>query len=434
MRRDARLSVALFALFVAVYGGVYMLWLSGHQAAYLAITRLWGIDTWDWPFFDLQGVLSWAECRRLGVDVLKANPCDPMNRPFNYGPALLYLPFGIRQTTVLGLAQSTAFLAALCFVLRPRSRRGFVLAAAAGLSTAVLFALERGNLDLSEFALVTLACGLSAYGLSGRMASYVLYFLGGAIKFYPFALLLLVLRERTSRALAFAGGFALLIVCYAATYWKTLVAVAASMPKLGYDEDTFGGSLLGTGLADEFGWPESAALAISVLAFAAAGAFATWLAVALRRGGMHLDFAKADTRHLLAGAVIVSFCFLVQTNITYRCIFLLLMLPGLADLRTHAPTKALRRIFALAVAGLMFCLWSECLRRGVELGLDAVAPDRDDDSAWNDFLSVFFVGREIVWWSLIATAVSIVLAFLRDSPLCAAASSFLAGAKTRPAA
>jgi hypothetical protein len=80
----------------------------------------------------------------------------------------------------------------------------------------------------------------------------------------------------------------------------------------------------------------------------------------------------------------------------------------------------------------MFCLWSECLRRGVELGLDTVAPDRDDGSAWNDFLYAFFVGREIVWWSLVATALSIVLAFLRDSP--AAASSFFAGAKTRPAA
>jgi hypothetical protein len=433
-RREALLGAALFVLLLAVYGGVYLLWLTGHEAAYLALTRAWGIDTWYWPFLDLHGVLSWAECHRRGIDVLRTNPCDVLGRPLNYGPPLLYLPFGLRHTTILGLTQSLLFLAALPFVLRPRTWRQWAVAAAASLSTATLFALERGNLDLSEFVLVALGCAFAGRGVLGRLLAYTLYFLGGVVKFYPFVLLLLVLRERIRLALALAAGFAVLIFCYAVHYWKALVAIAALMPKLSYEEDTFGATLLGFGLSDEFGWSRSFAIFISILAFAAASAFALWLASALRRGGRRLDFNDANMRHLLAGAVIIICCFVLQTNITYRAIFLLFLLPGLAELRADAGTKLVRRVFGWAIFALMFCLWSECLRRGLESGLDAVAPDREDDSAWNNLLVAFFVGREIVWWSLMATTFSVILVFLRDCPLGAVVFSRLARPRARPAA
>ena len=416
-RREVGLGAALFVLLLAVYGGLYLLWLSGHQSVYLALTRAWGIDTWSWPFLDLNGVLSWAECHRHGIDVLRSDPCDVLGRRLNYGPPLIYLPFGLRDTTRLGLTQSLLFLAALPFVLRPRTWREWAVAAAACLSTVTLFALERGNLDLSEFVLVAGAVALAGRGTGGRLASYALYYTGGTIKFYPFALFLTVLRERPRRALALGVAAVVLVFFCFAVYWRSLATIRALLPGFTYGADMFGASFLGNGLANKIAFSASIAHAVTAALYAVFGIFAFRLASAWLRREAPPDFATANGRTLLAGAIVMTGCFVLQANVEYRAIFLLFMLPGLHDLGAQAPSPRLRRVFRLAVASLLFCLWGELFRHGLEYRLDAMAPGRGTLSPASFVSYAFFVCWQLVWWWLMAVSLAIVLMFVRTSPL-----------------
>lgn len=424
-------GVGLFAITLGVFAGLYALWLSGHHETYVALTRFWGIDAWTRPFLDLSTVLSWGECQRLGVDILKTNPCGPIGGPLSYGPPLLALPFGVRDTTLIALPLSLAFLTALPLVLRPRSWEEWMIAVAASLSTATLFAVERCNLDLFEFLLVALSGPLTASGGTGRLFSYALYYLGGALKFYPFALLLLVLRERPRIALLLGALSAIAIAFYAWHYWSALAAIKSMLPQFEYDSDTFGAALLPYGLADELGFSDTFGLWAALVLFAGFGALALHLAVRWMRYGPAPDWNRANFHFLLAGAIVMAGCFVAQSNIDYRAIFLLFMLPGLFDLRNAAGMKFLKRTFGLAIWAVIFCMWGEFFRRALEKILNVIDPGRGDDSPWNIVSLAFFAGRELVWWGLMAVAFAVILVFVLTSPLGKAARAKFAGMRAK---
>lgn len=418
--------VGLFAVALGFFGSLYALWLAGQRDAYFGVTSFIGIDAWIRPFLDLEGVLSWGECHRLSFDVLKSNPCDPLHRLLNYGPPLIHLPLRARDAAVLGVAQALLFLGAVPLAIRPRSPGELAVAVAAILSTATLYAMERGNLDLFEFALIALTGPLFARGGAGPFCSYAVYYAAGAMKFYPFALLLMVLRERRRAALIAAALSALAIGAYAALYWPQLAAIASLLPQFEYDSDSFGAAALPFGLADLLGLPRFFGIGGMVLLLAGFGTLAIRLALRLSSAMTATDWDRAEFHYLLAGSIVMSGCFLLQTNIDYRAIFLLLMPGGLFVLRNRASAKPLRGTFSAAIAVLVFCLWSDFFRRGIDHALDRLAPDRSDNSLWDQLANAFFVGRELAWWWLMSVAVSIVLLFVLTSPLGAAATAWLA--------
>ncbi len=432
-RRSVAYGVGLFAVTLGVFAALYALWLTGHSDAYTALTNFWGIDAWDRPFLDLSGVLSWGECHRRGLDVLKANPCDPLGRLLNYGPPVLALPFAVRDTVALALPLDFAFLAALPFVLRPRSWGEWTVAVAASLSTATLFALERSNLDLFEFLLVALSGLLTASGPAGRFLSLILYYVGGVLKFYPFALLLLVLRERPKTALLLGALSAAAIGVYAWNYWPAFVAIKSLLPQFYYNSDTFGASLLPWGLADELGCSDTFGLLVALALYAGFGALALYLAVRWMRSGPAPDWNRANFHFLLAGAIVMVSCFVLQMNLDYRAIFLLFMPAGLFDLRNSVPGKFLKRFFGFAIGAAVFCLWGEFLRRALGKALDLIAPGRSDNSPLNMALTAFFVGRELVWWGLMAVAAAVILVFVLTSPLGRMARTKFAGVRMNSA-
>ena len=140
--------------------------------------------------------------------------------------------------------------------------------------------------------------------------------------------------------------------------------------------------------------------------------------------------------YLLAGCIVMAGCFLTQTNIDYRAIFLLLMLAGLFELKNVSNTKPLRRTFFFAIWVLLFCLWSDFFRRGIDSLLDWIAPNRPDPSDWDLVANAFFIGRELAWWWLMSVAAAFVLHFVRTSPSGRAVIAKLPGARpaTAPAA
>jgi hypothetical protein len=397
---------ALFAISLGVFAGVYLLWAGGHERAYLGLLRVWGIDAWDDPFLDLAGVLSWSECHRLGVDVFRTNPCDPLHRLFNYGPPLLVLPFSVRDTMWLGIGQVLAFLAVLPFVLRPRDAEQWAVALAATMSTATLFAVERANLDILEFLLIAAAGWLMMRGRCGRYGAYALYYAGGISKFYPFALLLQILRERPKIAAALAIAAVAAIGIYAAAIRQDLALIKANLPPFFYNCDTFGAFVLPYGLAAEWNIPLLGPC-LAIVLYGAFGVLAFVLSRRLMRSGLRLDGTRRNSHFLVTGAILMTACFATQTSLDYRAIFFLFMLAGLFDLRNAANEADLRWVFRLTIWGVLFCLWGEFFRRTL-------------DQVWHDATLpplVFFAGRELVWWSVVAVAAAIVLVFVETSPL-----------------
>lgn len=413
MQKPWAYTVMLSGILAVFFGSITALWLSGQSGLYFTVMHGLGVDAYSLPLLDLHGVLAMGECHRLGADPTIANPCDPLHRILPYGPILLREPFATADAALLGSLQSILFLAAAALVLRPRTRGELAVAAAASLSCGVLYALERGNFDVVEFLLVALAVFLATRSAAGRLGSYMLFYSGGTIKFYPFALLITIARERLAMAIGLATlGFAL-IAGYILVYRDTLTKLSAALPHFEYNTDVFGAVCLPFGLADWLMLPMSAGQALMALLVAGFGFVAWRIAPRLQNTWTATDRQTVNFHLLTAGAIVLVGCFFMGPSISYRSIFLLLILPGLFDL---ARKPGLRILARSAIAVTIFCLWSEFFRQWGEVAidrlLDMVAPARGD-ALWGDLPSmIFFVGRELLWWWLIALLSTIVGVFL----------------------
>jgi len=199
-RNRARLLVlgafgAYFALLSALGG--YSRW-----------SRLGVSSSTTW-FGDLRGVTSAWECTRRGIAVLPINPCDPFRRPANY-PRLWLLPshlgLGQGDTMALGFVVGAAFLAAAVMVVPQRATLGLGAAYAVfACSPAAMLGVERGNVDLTLFALVVFAVLVVRRGTGGLLVSAGSVLLAAVLKLFPiFSVGFLARRSGRARAAAVA--------------------------------------------------------------------------------------------------------------------------------------------------------------------------------------------------------------------------------------
>src|ERR1700683_4696917 len=273
-------SSLLFAGVMFFYGGFWLLWAKQYHF-YIAIMNALGIDAWRFPFLDTMGPLSWIECHQKGIDVFVTNPCDPLNRPFNYSPLMLDLPdfgFRVRDTFAIGLSIALAFLATLPFIFRPASLHALMMAFIACLSPAVLFAVERGNFDLLEFALIAAAGLFALRRAPTRFASYAIFLISGLLKFSPFVLLALSVRERPRVFAAIAALSAAVIFAFGKYYWVDLQKIATQQPVFIFWCDTFTARQLPFGIAKYFLLSTHIGVFLMLLLLAAFGTIAFLLA------------------------------------------------------------------------------------------------------------------------------------------------------------
>ncbi len=179
---------------------VSALWLVGDHSAYDRLLSLWGIRPFSFPFVDLSGSLAAWECARKGIDVVIADPCDVLNRGYNFSPFwmdIASIPLRQLQRVAVGLVLGVAFLVSLAALPPPLSRSEAALRIVATLSTMVVYAIERANPDQLIFILVIVALALLRRSLFARGLGYGFVFLWrSAIKYYPLIVLALVVKER----------------------------------------------------------------------------------------------------------------------------------------------------------------------------------------------------------------------------------------------
>jgi hypothetical protein len=388
------------------YGGIALVW-AASPVAYdrlLSVYNILPVHTQEAgahavPFFDLEGVISWSECARQGHNVYFDNPCDPApyHRPANYSPLLVDLPLewiGVRNAVAAGLVFDLAFLLVLPFVFRPRNTTELVIAGLACCSHATFYAVERTNIDVIVFSAIALALFASQRSLRGRMVLYAVALGGALAKFYPLVLGAFALRERPRVLVTITVVFAAVMGLFAWHYAPEMKIVTHKIPAYHYFSDMFGAGALPLTLHRIFAIPDWA-VRVTKLVFEAG-----LVAFAIRYSGTFariIPWQRCEMLMLLAGALIMVGCFLLQVNNSYRAIFLMLTIPGLLKLSERSD------LARWAVWGALICLWAEVFRNA--LSKLHILP-----LSWS--LSIL---REGVWWYVTAVLAAMVLGFVRHS-------------------
>ena len=393
---------------------------------YTKIIGLWSFHMVDAPFYDMGGPVSWIRCWRQGVDVYASNPCDALDRLMNYSPLLLRLPLpwtSEASVTWYALALDALFLGCLAVLPRPRAGLDGVQMLLAVASPFCVFALERANLDLLVFVLVAVAIVLLGRGPGARLFGYAAIVAAGLLKFYPFVLLLLLVRERRARFLVLGTICAIIFLAFAWRYSAELRFALAHIPRPRYYDDGFGAPQLPFGLvAIEIvlrGHAEhldSADLAVwvagTLVCYAAAivGGLRLGRSATLRDGLALLS--ERESLCLSAGAMLICACFFIGVSVGYRAVLFLFALSGLLALaRVCGDTRFARRLHLLA-AGSLVAVWCLPIQRLIAVVFGRFW--RPDDIAAHAAGSAlpgiaFWLLREAIWWSLVTFLLAVIV-------------------------
>jgi Glycosyltransferase family 87 len=396
----------LFGLMALLYG-------LGVRSIYFTVIDAWTYHAWDFPFLDTDTVLSAVRCVQKGIDVYARNPCDVLARVYDYSPLWLTIARipGIGEwRTTIGLAIDITFLATLILLPTARDWRGAALITLSAISSAVVFATERGNNDLVIFVLAVTVATMIGRSRTLRLVAYGAALLAGLLKYYPMPLLMLATRERPGRFFAVAAVAIVLLCLFLAIDGHDLARALRLIPTGEFigDFDMFGSTTLTGGLFQLFGWPDGLRwiphLAMVITAFGIAIAIATrqWLQDDLDR------LTELERAFLFVGAVLIPSFFFTAQNIGYRAIHLLLVMAPLIALWRTARRKGYR-ITLYAALGL---LWADGVRNGVLSLTDRLAPMTRGNIrilAWEI--------REVAWWWLIIALISFALALLLRSEM-----------------
>ena len=359
-----------------------------YVAAVAAAGLLWQVNLWPWlgippgpsVFFDTRNVLAALECHRIGYDPLVDNPCDPWRRPMFYPRAWLILHWlGLNQshTNLAGILIGLLFVIALCLLLGRIGMGAGIVFAVAVCSPAVMFALQRGNMDVVLFSVLTTSVMLWRHGgRAGRILSPAVVLLAAFGKLYPiFGLPAFLLLRRRGAALA-AAVCGLLFVAYVAATLHDVATVARTATQGQYY--SYGARILLGVVYRQFaagpweGGSTVAQLVTVILVTALTAGLWIWTRRYLAPAPGAEPRPSATLLSFYLGALIYLGTFLAFKNFDYRLVYLLLTLPQLcAWVRDGRPGDRRTTVAGLGLACVLTALWvgalSEPLRLADEL-------------------------------------------------------------------
>ena len=412
--------VVLFGILFATNRHVYQSLLTG-----------WMLSPFPHPFIDWQFVPAAAECWSRGINVYIATPCYDLapTMPHPYSPLWLrfsFLPSDPAGVAVFGIGWAVMFWISQAYLPPPRTRWELRLTLLIALSSLTAFAIERGNVDLVVFLLALLGCRLWLGSLSLRLLAYAVFMFAGMLKFYPLVLMVLALRERPRVFLQVTLASTLILAIAVFDVRDELVAVSHNIPRGPYFTDLFGSVNLPYGLPVLIAYIASKlgghAQAITPFAWVSIPAYAVLLCAVLFgasglafRAGLKERLESLELRRkvtLLGGAALLCGCFFAGQSVGYRGIFLILLLPGLFELRRALPPTGSRCIQATLYC-MVFVAWVLTIEfmskqlgmtRGYNLDLDG-------------FGLLHWILHELCWWAIITVLLGVLMAFAAGSPM-----------------
>lgn len=422
MSRAALLRFMPSALGLLAYVLIGVLYIF-NTPIYYAVLSLWGIVPWSFPFLDGQFVFALKDCWEKGYDVYVNIPCDSIpNSMMAYSPLWPRLPLPADKLARIPVGIVTDVLLILSVsIFLPRARSVFdaVLISLALLSTMLVFALERNNVDVWLYLLIAAGVLLYLRGGSTTYISYGLFFFATLLKYYPVAIFVLALKERPRIVLLIAGICVVGLVIFYLTFRTELPRSLANVPVGAPFGDLVGIPNLPRGLSEiaagMLKWSKSTEIAtviamrgvltISVLALG-------WWAAQQR--SFRLAFEKlssADATWLVMGCSIMTACYLAGPSVGYRGIYLLPVITGLLALRRHCEGRP-QSILSFAVAALIPLMWMEAIRFWSNIVVAMIDPSMH--VLWWVGTAVWTI-RELLWLTLAGVMSAVLIVFMEKS-------------------
>lgn len=138
-------------------------------------------------FADWTAIMKAVQCDNLGYDVYVANPCDPWSRKMVYGNILLYSfpfieKFKLFYYAILPISINLIFIFIIVSFFKYENKFEYLIAALLVFNYPVLLAIERANFDILIFILFFLLSISNKFFIN-----QIIVCLSSLIKFYPVA-------------------------------------------------------------------------------------------------------------------------------------------------------------------------------------------------------------------------------------------------------
>jgi hypothetical protein len=317
--------------------------LIGFLKDYDAIWAIWKIPIMVPYFADLRNLTGGAESISLGYDPLYSNPQDPWGRTLNLprlDQYILSIPkINQDDTAFIGILFIFLFFTGIFISLKEINNTTAVILAIIIFSPSVVLGIERSNLDLLIFFLVSAALFMS----SSPAISMLILLLASFIKLFPvFALSYFFKYTKKTQLLVFIG-FITSFLIYIFLNQSDLAQVFNSTQK-GYGVMAYGVQTYSRS-SNLTSYIPFMAIIISSLIFYINSTYAH-------------DFKQEDENYIdtfRAGAGIYIGTFFLGNNWDYRLMFLIFVIPQLLSWR-----KDSRRGFIsfMALISVIVSCWS----------------------------------------------------------------------------
>jgi hypothetical protein len=420
-----RLATPTAAL--ALFLGMSALYSYPLHDVYENILRNYGVVAFRFPFVDTHFLLAAWECARQDVSVIPSNPCDVLHRGYDYSPlwmTLSVIPLGVAETLPVGWCLGLLFIGSLNLLPPPQRPVELVVVLAATVSTMVVFAVERANLDILVFVLALVAGLLAEYRVSIRVVGYSVAVVAALLKYYPITILIIVFRERPRIFIAVSLTLTAVLAVFWAEYHVEIVRGLPLIPRGPYNTDLFAAKNLPSLLGEVAATAAQGSLwAPIVQRLVAGGLYAVLLGLTISiccrlLGSGELrdalaSLARAERIFLVIGSAVIAGCFFAGQSIGYRGVFFLLVIPGLLAIARASGPKVRKLTLGTSVV-IIALMWGECFRLALYRALEY--PGIPETLAGQvKFLFWFF--RELAWWWTINVMLTVLVDFLQTSPV-----------------
>jgi len=248
----------------------------------------------------------------------------------------------------------------------------------------------------------------------GRIVGYGIIITAGLLKFYPFVLLIHLLRERLKVCIGLVLVALIVIVGFGVTYSHELRAAVQNLPPTtdafsGPAHSWFGASRVINGFSDlalhRFGTSTSPVLHRTLRSLLTLGAILTaWRIGTRRQFGLALTVLPASSaRFLTTGALLICGCFFAGPNGGYRGVFLLFAFSSVLGLAWSATVRHMRVIFVTTALAMFYVLWATLIQQLANY----LSGDQTLGRLHSHLgMAVWFVGEAAWWWiAIVLTAV-----------------------------
>ncbi len=333
------------------------------------LIRKWNLPLCPPGFLDTRLIGVAAESYAMGYDPLVENPANTIftGQQLNY-PKIWYLLFatGFNQshTNLVGSIFVITFFAGLglFWFSNKFDNLTYIILSIAVLSSTVMLGIERANIELVIFFILSLALVIN---YSSSTKALFLFIFASILKLYPVFGLFYLLKENKKKFwLLFLSGLGVFIVYLLVTFADSM-RVYATTPKL--PGSSFGMHVWWMGLKNRrffnIQMSEQVILFFQSLSYmmvflisAAALFFSLRSSKAPRlRQGQYLDPFRV-------GAGIFIGCYIVISNSDIRLLFLIFTIPQLVSW-AYDKKRGISLVPFLSLSAILFSLWSTFIMR-----------------------------------------------------------------------